>query len=414
MGEVLSSGTLLVVEDDPDVMTSARILLARHGYRVLEATSPTRAWDVLAAEAVEVVLLDLNFTRGATSGQEGFDWLSQLRGQDPQAVVVVITGHSGVNVAVAAMKAGASDFVMKPWSNARLLDTVRDAVELARRRRGANPSPRLHAEALILGDSPQIRELRSRLERVAASRASVMLLGPAGVGKSLAAKILHARSGRSGALVTLDVRGFAAEDEVATIRAAVSEASGGTLVLDEPGELRPPAQAQLLASLDAAADVRLATTARVRPERLREDLLARLATVEVALPPLAERGDDVVLLAEHFVRQVARRDDLRPRPLDATALAVLRTKPPIGEVRALRQAIERAVVLGSGDTLTAADLAPPPPPGEAAASDLNLARGERAAVEAALRRHAHNISHAARELGLTRAALYRRMVKHGL
>ena len=417
MADGLSSeaATVLLVDDDPDVLTAARILLGRQGYRVLEAPTTAAASSLLASEPVDVVLLDLNFTRGATSGDEGFRWLAEGRAQDPDVVIVVVTGHSGINIAVAAMKAGASDFVMKPWSNARLLDTVRDAAALRRHRRAGMKAAPAEAPALI-GDSPALNQVRDLINRVAPTRAAVLALGPAGSGKTLTARLLHDRARRSGLLVSLDARMLSPETAAAALRQAAAEAGDGTLVLDEPGALPPVGQAALAALLDDGAAARLVSTARTRPEGLRDDLLAALATVEIHLPPLATRGDDMVLLAEHFVRLFSRRHGRAPRPLDASALEALRLTPPPGEVRGLRQAIERAVVLGAHDVITASDLAPAGAPAAAGAGgpDLNLARSEKAIVEAALKRHAHNVSQAARELGLTRAALYRRMVKHGL
>jgi DNA-binding NtrC family response regulator len=329
--------------------------------------------------------------------------------------VVIVTGQSGVNIAVAAMKAGASDFVMKPWSNPRFLETVRAAQAVRRQRRmtAAREPETLDEELLILGESAPIQRVRDLVARVAPTAAAVLIRGEAGAGKSLVARNLHARSGRSGAFVRVDVPGLAGEGAVA--RAAV-EARGGTLFLDEIAALSPSAQGEVLALLDARAEVRLVSASRAHPAGLREGLLDQLATVEIALPPVTERGDDAVLLAQHFVRLFSRRYGHSAKSLDEAAAIFLRAQPPPGEVRGLRQAAERAVVLGSGATLTAADFAPSAlsesaTPGQ---TDLNLARSERAIVEAALKRHAHNVSQAAKELGLTRAALYRRMVKHGL
>jgi DNA-binding NtrC family response regulator len=418
MGEGLSneSAVILLVDDDPDVLTSAKVALGRHGYRVLVALTPAEAWSVMAGEAVDVVLLDLNFTRGATSGAEGFQWLRDLRVHDPEAVVVVVTGHSGINIAVAAMKAGASDFVMKPWSNARLLDTVRDAATLRRQRRRGEPAP-VDEETLIIGDSPAIGRVRDLIARAAPTGAAVLVLGPTGAGKSLAARVLHAHSRRGGPLVRVEAQDLTAEAAAAAIRRACAEAAGGTLVLEGVAALPGPGQTALLDLMDAGLEARLVSTAREPPQGLREELRDRLNTVEVDLPGLKDRGEDAVLLAEHFVRLFSRRYGKPPKPLDGSALEALKARPPAGEVRGLRQAAERAVVLSPGDVLTAEDFAPPAPAGAAAgpgSRDLNLARSEKAIVEAALKRHAHNVSHAARELGLTRAALYRRMVKHGL
>jgi DNA-binding NtrC family response regulator len=261
--------------------------------------------------------------------------------------------------------------------------------------------------------------VRDLIGRVAPTGAAVLIHGDAGAGKDLAARLLHARSGRAGELVRVDVRGLG-DDAVETIGEAAAEARGGTLFLDEVADLSTAAQARLLAVLDAGPDLRLVSATRRDASGLsglRDDLLGRLNTVEIALPSLAARGEDLTLLLEHFVRLFARRYGRPPKPLDPAAIDLLQLQPPAGQVRGLRQAAERAVVLSEGDVLTAADFAPPTPSAASPASgapDFNLARSERAIVEAALKRHGHNVSQAARDLGLTRAALYRRMVKHGL
>ena len=419
MVEGLSSETasILFVDDDPDVLTSAQVLLERNGFRFFTAKNPAEAWSVLAAEPIDVILLDLNFARGSTSGAEGFAWLAEIRAHDSDAVVVVVTGHSGINIAVAAMKAGASDFVMKPWNNPRFLETVRAAAAL-RRRAGDDGAPALDDDLLLVGDSPPIKRVRDLIARAAPTGAAVLIHGEAGTGKDLVARLLHARSGRPGELMRVDVRGLG-DDAPDAIGEAALEAHGGTLFLDEVADLSTPAQARLLAVLDAAPDLRLISATRRGGEgliRLRDDLLGRLNTVEIVLPTLTARGDDLTLLLEHFVRLFARRYGRPPKPLDTSAVEMLRVQPPVGQVRGLRQAAERAVVLSEGDVLTAADFAAPTPgaASPAGAPDFNLSRSERSMVEAALKRHGHNVSQAARDLGLTRAALYRRMVKHGL
>jgi DNA-binding NtrC family response regulator len=428
MAEELSSdlGAVLFVDDDADVLASAQVLLGRNGYRMAAARTPTEAWSVLATQAIDVILLDLNFTQGATSGAEGFQWLGEIRARDPDAVVVVVTGHSGINVAVQAMKSGAADFVMKPWNNARFLETLGAAHAVRRQRRRAAAGAGAERVAVsdevppIIGESAAIQRVRGLIDRAAPTDASVLIHGEPGSGKTLAARTIHSRSARaSDPLVTVDGRSLSTETARPALRQAGADAAGGTLLLDEIAGLAPAVQSELLAALDAWRDVRLVSTAtggRGALAAIRGDLLARLETVEVFLPPLAERGGDAALLAQHFVRLFAHRYGREPKPLDASALEGLQARPPAGEVRGLRQAAERAVVLSQGPRFTAADFAPPAAHDPAAPSggDLNLARSEKAAVEAALKRHAHNISQAAKELGLTRAALYRRMVKHGL
>jgi len=412
------SGRILFVDDDRDVLISAKVLLERTGFRLVTAQSPAEAWSQLAGGPIDVILLDLNFARGATSGAEGFEWLAEIRAHDPDAVVVVVTGHSGINIAVAAMKAGASDFVMKPWNNPRFLETLRAAVALRRQRVGGQEAPALDDDLLIVGDSPPMKRIRDLVSRVAPTGAPVLIHGEAGTGKGLIARVLHARSGRAGPLISLDVRGLGADAAEAVARAA-DEARGGTLFLDEVAELPPAAQARLLGLLASGPDLRLAASTRGGAQGLaglRDDLLARLNTVEVFLPRLDQRGEDLPLLLEHFVRLFARRYGRPPKPVDPLVFDFLQVQAPPGQVRGLRQAAERAVVLSAGDILAPSDFAAPAQNAGAAgaAPDFNLARSERAIVEAALKRHAHNVSHAARELGLTRAALYRRMVKHGL
>lgn len=415
-----AAGTVMFVDDDADVLTSARVLLSRHQWRLVAARSPAEAWSVLAAERPDVILLDLNFSHGATTGQEGFDWLSQLRAHDPSAVVVVVTGHSGVNVAVRAMKEGASDFVMKPWSNARLVDTVSEAFKLAARRHGRDTAAGTDDE-LLLGDSMGIRRVRDLVARTAKVDASVLFLGPAGAGKSLAARMVHARSVRASApLLTLDLRaGIIASEFPAVLESKVNAAAGGALILDEISALTPSSQAELLAWIGRRADVRWMATSRASRDDLqhiRDDLLAELSTVEIILPPLIERDDDALLLMEHFVRMFSRRLGCPPKPLDAAATDLLRSGALPAHVRGLRQAAERAVAISEKDLIGAEDLISAGAGTTRAdgGGDLNLARSEKAIVEAALKRHAHNISGAAKSLGLTRAALYRRMVKHGL
>jgi DNA-binding NtrC family response regulator len=405
--------SVLFIDDDADVLATAETLLRRNGWRMVRAQSPAEAWSLLAGEPVDLVLLDLNFSRQATSGEEGLRFLSELKAHDPEAVVVVVTGHSGVNVAVTAMKSGASDFVMKPWSNSRLMDTLRDAMAL-RRRADAGAVTAAEDPAVLIGESPAIQKARQLIERVAPTQAAVLFHGDAGVGKSLAAQALHARSTRSmRLLVRLDLRSGTGAGP------AVARAEGGTLLLEELAAMSPSTQAELLTALEKGADVRLVSTTRdlaAARSMVRDDLMARLAVIEISMPSLWARGADVILLAEHFVRLFSRRHGRAPKPLDEGAVEQLMGDPPAGEVRGLRQAAERAVVLGDTDILTASDFAPSAMAGQPGGSkpDLNLARSERSAVEAALKRHGHNVSKAARDLGLTRAALYRRMLKHGL
>ncbi len=413
-------GHVLVVDDDADVQQAARLFLGRHGFSVSTAAQPSQIWPVLAGESVDVILLDLNFSRGAVSGAEGFACLAEIMAYDPKAVVVVVTGHSGVNIAVQAMRAGAADFVMKPWNNARLLAILDAALDIRRRRVGGAVSLANIAGAdddILLGQSAAMERVRELIRRAAPTQASVLILGEAGTGKSLVARTLHRQSPRAGGpFVCLDLPALTDE----AIWDAMTDARGGTLVLDEVSALSPTLQSRLLAILDAGqVSARLiATTRRARGELgLREELLLRLNTVEIALPPLRARESDVCGLAEHFLRAFSNRHGRPQKLLSPEALDIIADARWPGEVRGLRQAMERCVIFSDGDRYEAADLRAA---AAAAASDPNgapapsLAENERALVTAALKRASFNVSHAAKALGLTRAALYRRMAKYGL
>jgi len=417
-------GHVLVVDDDADVQQAARLFLGRHGFAVSTAAQPAQIWAVLAAIPVDVILLDLNFSRGAVSGAEGFACLAEIMAHDPSAVVVVVTGHSGVNIAVQAMRAGAADFVMKPWNNARLLSTLDAALDRRRRRigpAGAAAEGAAVDDDVLLGESAAMERVRELIRRAAPTQASILIFGEAGTGKSLVARTVHRQSPRAAApFVCLDLLALIQEAAPDTLWAsALAEVRGGTLVLDEVSALSPALQSRLLAVLESGQlQARLiATTRRPRSElALREELLLRLNTVEIALPPLRTRADDARGLAEHFLRTFAARHGRPQKPLSPEALdAITQARWP-GEVRALRQAMERCVIFADGDRYEAADVQAALAAGGLSAPEpsASLAETERALVAEALKRASFNVSHAAKALGLTRAALYRRMAKYGL
>ncbi|PVX30326.1 sigma-54-dependent transcriptional regulator [Sphingomonas pokkalii] len=410
------SPTILVIDDDPDIVRAATLLLERNAMRVLGAADPDAAWVRLAEGSVDAILLDLNFARGRTSGEEGFRLLDRLIAADRNAVVVVVTGHSGIAVAVQAMRGGASDFVIKPWSNERLLATVQRAVALRRAKLAAAPAPAGEEALLLLGEAPAIEAARGLIGRVGPTDASVLLTGPPGSGKTLAAQLLHRASLRAERpLETLD----AAVADLPTIAARVAAAAGGTLLIEAVDQLAPALQPELARRLGG---LRVLSTSRCdragTRAALSDDLRFRLNTVEIDLPPLAGRGNDALLLARHFCALYAGRYGQPLRPLtEEAARAIAADSWPDG-VHGLRQAIERAVLLGSGAAIDVSALGLVLPEDtlepRAIKADLNLGRSEAALVAAALKRHAFNVSRAAAELGLTRAALYRRMAKYGL
>ncbi len=445
----------LVVDDDDDIRLSARLALAPLFGEVATTASPAEAVAIIGGRRPDAVLLDANFARGATDGAEGFRWLAAILAADPAAAVVMITAHSSVRIAVDAMKQGATDFVSKPWNNDRLLATVRNAAQLgASRRAGGSVTTPGRAASSLLGGSAAMARVHSLIEKAAPTDANVLILGENGTGKELVARELHRLSRRSTAeLVTVDLGAvaetlFDAElfghvkgaftDARADRAGRIQAANGGTLFLDEIGNLPLHLQPKLLSVLEQRrvtpvganrpvdVDVRIvsATNADLADERrFRQDLRFRLNTVEIELPPLRDRRDDIPLLLETFLADYAKRYGKLERAVPAGVLAALVAHDWPGNVRALRHAAERAVILAEGKAFALADFplgraALPSPPSPAMpqqlAADLNLDRAERELIERALRKHGFNISTAAAELGLSRGALYRRMEKHGL
>jgi len=458
----------IVVDDDPDILLSARLLLRDLFAEIAAFQAPEEALSAMEERTPDVVLLDANFGRGATNAAEGFQWLAEILKRDPEAVVVMITAHGGVQIAVEAMKRGATDFVSKPWSNERLLATVRTAAALrnsreeavTERRRSVAISAPTGGEIPLLGRSAGIARVYSLIERAAPTEANVLVLGENGTGKELVARELHSRSRRSGGvLVSVDlgavtenlfeselfghVKGAftdARGDRIGRMQAA----DGGTLFLDEIGNLPLHLQPKLLTALEqrqvipvgankpVPIDVRVIAATNMAPDQLadetrfRQDLLFRLNTVEIDLPPLRERREDVPMLVEHFIALYAKKYGKPARSVPPEVMDALKAYDWPGNVRALRHAAERAVILAGEGAFTVDDfslsrnlqprVAAPAPATVSAitGSDLNLERAERQIVEQALKKHAYNISLAAQELGLTRASLYRRMEKHGL
>jgi DNA-binding NtrC family response regulator len=404
---------ILVIDDDPDIAQAARLLLERHGMRVSTATNPEAAWVLLAGEPIDVILLDLNFARGRTTGEEGFAMLDRLIAADARAVVIIVTGHSGIAVAVRAMRSGATDFVIKPWNNERLLTTVERGLALRRAKLESAATPPVH-DGILLGESAGITRARDLIARVAPTAAPILIHGAAGTGKTLIARLAHQASPHAGLpFVSLDAE--AADASVIAERTAT--AAGGMLVIDHIDRLPRALNAVLLSALDG---IRVIATTRLDRSGVREaigeDLLDQVGTIGVALPPLVDRAGDAVLLARHFLALFAYRHGKPLKPLDADAVQAIAADRWPDNVRGLRQATERAILLGSGETYAigdftlSADTAEP----QSLAPDLSLARNEETLITAALERHAFNVSRAAAQLGLTRAALYRRMARYGL
>jgi len=459
-----SIGNILVVDDDDDILTAARLLLRRRFADVVTCRRPERIPDLMSRHGFDAVLLDMNFGPGESSGEQGIAWLRRILDIDPTVVVVIITAHGSVETAVEAMKHGATDFVTKPWQNEKVVATVSAAVELHRSReeaaslRTANVALRAAtagSDLQIIAESEAMQQVFSLVERAAPTDANVLILGENGTGKELIARRLHELSSRarqvflavdmgaiSESLFESELFGHrkgaftgAAEDRLGRFQAA----DGGTLFLDEIGNLPLHLQAKLLSALEQREvtpvgtdrpqpfDVRVIAATNTPVDRLRDadlfrpDLLFRLNTVEITIPPLRKRKDDILPIAQHFASLYAKKYGKAARGFSTAAEAALLDYHWPGNVRALRHAVERAVILGGGSRLEPPDLqldypdtARSPRPVAAIPTILNLDELEKATIEKALRKHGFNISRAAAELGLTRASLYRRMEKHGI
>ncbi len=461
---------VLIVDDDEDILIAGKLLLKRHFGEVVTCSMPSKIPELMAASRFDAILLDMNFSPGESSGEQGFFWLKKIMSIDPDAVVVMITAHGGVDVAVEAMKFGATDFVAKPWQNEKVVATLSSATQLRATRTEAEQlkqSNKLLAEVsgvsnqAILGQSGKMREVSEMIKRSAPTDANVLILGENGTGKELAAREVHQQSLRSTAIfMSVDLGALsetlfeselfghkkgaftgAQQDRVGRLEAA----SGGTLFLDEIGNIPLSLQAKLLTILEqrevtplganapVPIDVRVVAATNVPRHKLqdeklfRQDLLFRLNTVEIQLPPLRERPDDIEEIAHYYAGFYARKYRREFRGLSPLALQTAREYSWPGNIRALRHAIERAVILADGPQLEASDLQlttaetqPPKLSSEIPAldsdepEDFNLERMEQSTITRVLKLHRYNISHAAKDLGLTRAALYRRMEKYGL
>ncbi len=443
----MSSETVLILDDDADVGTAARLLLQRCVGPARVLRQPAELGAALEAARPSVLLLDMNFAPGRTDGEQGLALLQQTLARADAPAVVVMTAYAEVEVAVRALKLGAFDFVTKPWDNARLVATIQAAA--ASRRAPAQP---VAGSSTLLGDSAPMQSLRRLIASVAPTEANVLILGEMGVGKELVARELHQHSPRAAqAFLPVDLGAlpestFESElfghrrgsftDARSDRPGRFQAARGGTLFLDEVGNLPLVQQGKLLTALERRevtplgadraepVDVRIVSATNLDERRLfdpscfRADLLYRLNTVVLRVPPLRERREDIPLLAAHYLGHYATRY-AKPVPMPSPAAARgLQDDDWPGNVRALRHACERAVILGAGERLELADFhlgapaAAPAPRVDAA--PLRLDEVERSAVAEALRAAQGNLSEAARRLGLSRAALYRRLEKHGL
>ncbi|WP_347156920.1 sigma-54-dependent transcriptional regulator [Pontibacter chitinilyticus] len=455
-------GRILVIDDNEDVLFSAKMLLRKHAEEVVMEKNPKKIPFLLSNQEFDLILLDMNFTEDISSGQEGFYWLKEILKYDPSAVVVMITAFGDVEMAVRALKEGATDFVLKPWQNEKLLATLSSASKLRHSYKEVSQlkevnrtlAAELHpAQNIITGQSAAMRQLFSIIDKVARTDADILLLGENGTGKEVIARTLHQRSSRADKVfVTVDMGAVteslfeselfghkkgaftdAKEDRIGRIEAA----NGGTLFLDEIGNLSLAMQAKLLTVLQRREVIRVGTNKpipvnvrlicatnmplkeMVQRNEFRQDLLYRINTVELNLPPLRNRLDDIPLFAEHFLATFAQKYKQPVKRLGTSGLKRLRRYNWPGNVRELQHVLERACIMSDNRELEADDFFFLGDEEIAATTSLevqslDLDGLERETVQRALQKHEGNISKAAKELGLSRGALYRRLEKYAL
>jgi DNA-binding NtrC family response regulator len=446
---------ILVADDQKDIVEALKLLLKGEGYEVESATSPRGVLAALDKHAFDALLIDMNYTRDTTSGAEGLDLLARLQTIDGAPPVVVMTAWASIDGAVEAMRRGARDFIEKPWDNRRLLATLRTQVELGRALRTSQRLERenraLRKEGMpeLIAESPAMRPVLKLMERIGPSDANVLILGEHGTGKEVVARWLHAASGRAErALVAVNLggipEGLFESELLGHVKGAFTDAKGdrvgrfeladgGTLFLDEIANLPLSQQAKLLRVLETGefervgasktqrVNVRVisATNADIHADatagKFRQDLLFRLNTVELCLPPLRERREDVPLLGTHFLGRYATRYRKPITGFAPDAMEALLKHPWPGNVRELDHTIERAVLMAEATVVRARDLGLDVGVNGAASLDqMSLEEVERVLIQKALGRAAGNVSEAAKALGLSRSALYRRIKHHGL
>jgi len=452
---------LLVADDQPDVIEALRLLLKAEGYEIETASSPRAVVEAVQAREFDLVLMDLNYARDTTSGAEGLDLLSRLRDIDPTLPVVVMTAWASLDLAVEVMRRGARDFVAKPWDNARLLAIVRTQVELGSAlRRGerleeenrllrGDGGSAVATRPILIAEAPAMRPVLEMIDRVGPSDAAVLITGDNGSGKGTVAQALHSVSARAARpLVTVNAGGLSEgvfESELfGHVKGAFTDAradrvgrfelaDGGTLFLDEIANVPPGLQSKLLRVVETGefervgssrtrrVDVRIlsATNADLHAEvaagRFRQDLLFRLNTIEIRMPPLRDRRPDIPPLAHHFLRQHAQRYRKRVTGFEPAALEALLAHPWPGNVRELDHAVERAVLMTQAPQVRAIDLGLRAAPEDSRRlDDMSLEEVESFLIKKALGRFDGNVSRAAEALGLSRSALYRRLQRYGL
>ncbi len=454
-------GKILIIDDNEDLLFAAKMLLKKHAKEVMIEKDPRRIPFLINNNNYDVILLDMNFREDTTSGKEGFYWLQQIKEIDPKAVVILITAFGDVEMAVQALKEGATDFILKPWQNEKLLATLSAAVKL---KESYNEVDKLQKKQKqlqtdmkkpytdIIGNSASMKNIFSIIDKVAQTDANILILGENGTGKELIARAIHERSLRKEEIfVGVDMGAITEtlfESELfghkrGAFTDAKEDRSGrfevadkGTLFLDEIGNLSMPLQSKLLTVLQKREVTRIGTNKSVPVDirlicatnmpvhemvmdnSFRQDLLYRINTVEIFLPPLRERHDDIPQLANHFLKIYSQKYRKNFTGFKPNAMELLQRYPWPGNIRELQHAIERAIIMAEGDELDSRDfffLSSKPASEKAPVNaTLNLDDMEKSTIQRAIDKNGGNISKAAKELGLTRASLYRRLEKYGL
>lgn len=451
---ILKKATVLVVDDDPDVLTAVKLLLKTEAQEVITEKNPENLNWLLQRNQIDLVLLDMNFNSAINTGNEGIYWLRKIKEWKPNVCVIMITAYGDIDVAVRSLKEGANDFVVKPWHNERLIETIKDLLDKKEGPKQPKASVKSTAgSTAILGESEAMQDIFHKVNKIAPTDANILILGENGTGKDLMAKAIHERSLRTGKpFVKVDVGALtdtlfeselfghkkgaftdAREDRAGRFE----EAQGGTLFLDEIGNISLQQQAKLLTVLQNRQVTRLGTNKPVdidirlicatnvplqelaNENRFRKDLIYRINTVEITMPPLRRRNNDIPLLAKHFAKMYASKY-LKPAvDFDVAAMQKLKQYNFPGNVRELQYTIERAVIMADDSVLKADDLLfsslESSINNESAVDDnIQLSTLEKNAILRVIEKHNGNITRAAKELGLTRTALYRRLSKYDI
>jgi DNA-binding NtrC family response regulator len=456
----MENSKILIVDDDRDILETARMFLKQEFSYVQIEQDPTKIPALMKMHDFDVVLLDMNFKIGVNDGEEGFHWLAEILKSDPQAVVILITAYGEVDLAVKAMKQGATDFVLKPWKNQKLLGTIMSALRL-RQSRNEVEKLKVTQEKLndvidqpfvdFVGESPAIKRVHELIDRVATTDADVLILGENGTGKELVARAIHRKSQRKNKVfISVDLGAITEtlfESELfGHVKGAFTDAkqdkpgrfelaNGGTIFLDEIGNLTMSLQSKLLtvlqnrkvqrvgATQEIAVNFRLICATNmslndmVYEKKFRQDLLYRINTVEIRVPPLRERQDDIPLLAEHFLTVYGRKYKRPGMKIDKAVMQKMKKYFWPGNIRELQHAVERAVILNEGKSIESAELLINPnalKPKQDTQQPRTLEEMEKLFILQSLDDNDGNVSQTAVALGMTRTALYRRMKKHGI